>query len=53
VVESFPEDTKDHSTSGAFLYNATIEIFERLGFERTRKLGKNHWVVSRVIESQR
>ena len=40
------------STSGAFLYNATTSIFERLGFQRTRQLGKNHWVVTQVIAAQ-
>ncbi len=50
MVESYPEDVEGRSTSGAFLYNTTVGIFERLGFERSRKLGKNHWVVTRIIE---
>ena len=52
TVESYPEDMADRSVSGSFLYNSSISIFERLGFQRIRRLGKNHWVVSRVIESQ-
>ena len=52
TVESYPQDVEGQSTSGSFLYNATITIFERRGFQRTRKLGKNHWVVTRVIDSR-
>jgi GNAT superfamily N-acetyltransferase len=48
-VESYPEDVEGRSTSSSFLYNATVSIFERQGFERTRRLGKNHWVVSKVL----
>ena len=50
VVESYPEDVEGRTTSSAFLYNATLATFERLGFERSRKLGKNHWVVTREVE---
>jgi hypothetical protein len=24
-------------------------MFERLGFARTRRLGKNHWAVTKVV----
>jgi len=51
-VESYPEDVEDRPVSGSFLYNSTVTIFERLGFQRTRRLGKNHWVVSMVLDSQ-
>ncbi len=51
TVESYPEDVEGRKTSGSFLYNSTVTIFERLGFKRTRKLGKNHWVVTKVVES--
>ncbi|HEY3311811.1 MAG TPA: GNAT family N-acetyltransferase [Anaerolineales bacterium] len=36
TVESYPEDVQARSASGSFLYNASISIFERLGFQRTR-----------------
>jgi len=49
VVESYPEDVTDRKVSGSFLYNATLALFERYGFERKRRLGKNHWVVSRRV----
>jgi GNAT superfamily N-acetyltransferase len=51
TVESYPQDVEGQSTSGSFLYNATVSIFERQGFQRTRRLGKNHWVVTKVIDS--
>jgi GNAT superfamily N-acetyltransferase len=49
IVESYPEDVAGRSTSGSFLHNATLSIFERLGFQRIRPLGKNHWVVAKAI----
>ena len=52
LVESYPEDVAGRSVSGSFLHNATVSIFERHGFQRTRPLGKHHWVVSRAVESQ-
>jgi GNAT superfamily N-acetyltransferase len=50
TVESYPEDAAGRSTSGSFLYNATLAIFERQGFQRIRPLGKHHWVVRKVVE---
>ncbi len=50
-VESYPENVEGRSVSKSFLYNGTISIFERHGFQRTRKLGKNHWVVTKYIDS--
>jgi hypothetical protein len=35
--------------SSSFLNNATLSLFERHGFTRERRLGQNHWVVSREI----
>jgi GNAT superfamily N-acetyltransferase len=52
MVESYPEEVEGRSTSGSFLYNGSISIFEQQGFQRTRKLGKNHWVVSKVVEGK-
>jgi GNAT superfamily N-acetyltransferase len=51
TVESYPEDAADRSVSGSFLYNGTLSLFESQGFQRTRQLGKNHWVVTKVIDS--
>lgn len=49
VVESYPEDVEGRRISGSFLHNATLAMFEQQGFERTRKIGKNRWVVRRVV----
>ena len=49
TVESYPEEVAGRSTSSSFLHNATISMFERHGFQRVRRLGKNHWVVTRVV----
>jgi hypothetical protein len=47
--ESYPEDTEGRSVSGSFLNNATVSMFESHGFERTRRLGKHHWVVTKIV----
>ena len=49
TVESYPEDVEGRSVPGSFLYNGTVAMFERLGFARTRRLGKNHWTVTKVV----
>jgi GNAT superfamily N-acetyltransferase len=49
TVESYPEDTTGRKPSSSFLYNGTVAMFERHGFERTRRLGKHHWVVAKVV----
>ena len=49
TVESYPEDVEGRSVAGSFLYNGTVVMFERLGFARTRRLGTNHWAVTKVV----
>jgi GNAT superfamily N-acetyltransferase len=49
TVESFPEDVEGRKVSGSFLHNATVAMFESQGFERIRLIGKNRWVVTRVV----
>lgn len=48
-VESYPEEVEGRSVSASFLHNGTVAMFEREGFKRSRPLGKNHWVVTRVV----
>jgi hypothetical protein len=36
-------------THRSFLHNATVLMFERHGFERTRPLGKHHWLMTKVV----
>jgi GNAT superfamily N-acetyltransferase len=50
-VESYPEDVEGRSVSASFLYNARLSTFESQGFERVRRLGKNHWVVAKVVKA--
>lgn len=49
LVESYPEDAAGRKVSGSFLHNATLSLFEAEGFELTRRLGKNHWVVTKRV----
>lgn len=53
TVESYPEDAAGRSVSSSFLHNGTASLFEKQGFKRTRRLGKNHWVVTTVVAAQR
>ncbi len=48
-IEGYPEDTGDRKASPAFLFNGALSTFERLGFERTRLIGKHKWVVTRIV----
>lgn len=49
TVESAPEDVVGRKVSNSFLHNATVRMFEQHGFQRTRQLGKNNWLVSRQV----
>ena len=49
TVESYPENSEGRSPSSSFLHNGTISMFEAQGFERTRQLGKHHWVVAKEL----
>ena len=49
TVESYPEDIEGRSVSASFLHNGTVSMFESRGFERTRRLGKHRWVVTKVV----
>jgi GNAT superfamily N-acetyltransferase len=53
TVESYPDDMEGRPTSAAFLHNGMVSMFERQGFERTRRLGKSRWGVTRVLTSNR
>jgi ribosomal protein S18 acetylase RimI-like enzyme len=49
TVESYPEATDGRSVSASFLHNGTVALFESHGFERTRRIGKHRWVVTKVV----
>ena len=36
-----------------FLYNGALSTYEKLGFNRDRKIGKHRWVVTKVVEPAR
>jgi len=48
-IEGYPEDTERRKASPAFLFNGALSTFERHGFERSRGIGKNKWVVTRTV----
>ena len=47
VVEGYPEDAG--SVPAGFLYHGALSTYEKLGFERDRKIGKHRWVVRKVV----
>ncbi|MCB1824752.1 MAG: GNAT family N-acetyltransferase [Candidatus Competibacteraceae bacterium] len=49
LVESYPEAVAGRKVSASFLYNGSLSLFEHHGFERVRRLGKNHWVVAKHV----
>jgi hypothetical protein len=49
TVESYPEGIEGRSVSASLLHNGTVSMFESHGFERTRRLGKHHRVVTKAI----
>ena len=49
TVESYPDEVEDRKMSASFLHNGTVAMFERQGFERTRRIGKTRWVVRKVL----
>lgn len=48
-VEGYPEQTEGRKVTAGFLFNGALSTFERLGFERSRKIGKHKWVVTRSL----
>lgn len=48
-VEAISEVTAGRDAPGRFLFSATVELFEDLGFARGRQLGKHAYLVSRSL----
>jgi GNAT superfamily N-acetyltransferase len=48
TVEGYPEDGA--SVPAGFLFNGALSTYEKLGFVRSRPIGKHRWVVTRVVE---
>jgi hypothetical protein len=49
VVEGYPDDVANSKASSSFLWNGTVDMFERRGFERVRAIGKAKWVVRKRV----
>ncbi|OYV65910.1 MAG: hypothetical protein B7X07_01255 [Actinobacteria bacterium 21-64-8] len=48
-IEAVAETTVGRQAQDRFLFCATVELFEDLGFTRDRQVGKHAWVVSRTV----
>jgi ribosomal protein S18 acetylase RimI-like enzyme len=48
-VEAISETVSGREAQGRFLFSATVELFEDLGFDRVRQVGKHAWIVNRVV----
>ena len=48
-VEAISEVTAGREAQGRFLFSATAELFEDLGFARVRQVGKHAWIMNREI----
>jgi hypothetical protein len=51
TVESHPEEVAGRSVSSSFLHNGSVSMLEAPGFERRRAIGKDHWVVSKMVSA--
>lgn len=49
VVEAISETTDGRVAQGRFLFTATAELLEDLGFVRGRQVGKHAWILSRGV----
>lgn len=48
-VEAISEVTAGRVAVGRFLFSATAELLEDLGFERVRQVGKHAWILTRAV----
>jgi ribosomal protein S18 acetylase RimI-like enzyme len=53
TVEAYPEDVAGRKVSRSFLCSGTLGMFEKAGFEKTRKIAMYRWVVVRTIPPDR
>ena len=49
LVEAVSETTTGRQAQDRFLFSATVELFDELGFTRLRQVGKHAWIVSRDV----
>lgn len=53
TVEAYPEDYGDRRISCSFLCSGTAGMFEKAGFEKTRKIAMYRWVMTRKLPGRR
>lgn len=53
IVEAYPEDYTGQKVSSSFLCSGTLGLFEKAGFEKSRKIAMHRWVVIRRLASTR
>ena len=49
LVEAVSEVTDGRQAQPRFLFSATVELFDDLGFTRVRQVGKHAWIVNREL----
>lgn len=49
TVEAYPENVEGRKTSSSFLCSGTLGMFEKQGFERSRKIAMHRWVVTKEV----
>lgn len=49
LVEAVSETAADRQAQPRFLFSATVELLEDLGFTRVRQVGKHAWIVGRQV----
>lgn len=53
LVEVISETTADRTAQDRFLFSATVELFEQLGFSRVRQVGKHAWILNKRVAPSR
>lgn len=48
-AEAISETTAGREAQDRFLFSATVELFEQLGFKRVRQVGKHAWIVHKQV----
>lgn len=48
-VEAISEVTDGREAQDRFLFSATVELFEELGFKRVRQVGMHAWIVNKTV----
>ncbi len=49
LVEAISEVTDGRAAQDRFLFSATVELFEELGFAKVRQVGMHAWIVNRAV----